>query len=166
MDKIEELCNEAGGLGIDVHEREIPVPGMSAVYIKTETGEHIVIRQDGTQAERACWLAEELGHHYTGVDRRLHYTAVDDWRAEAKARKWAHDRLLSPEAIRTAARNTDDIYEIAFILNVSVEFLRESIDWYMARGLWAPDSPPEETPPDGTARAYENLATLDDEPKE
>ena len=143
MDQIEELKQEAGERGIDVQEREIPVPGMSAAYIKTETGEHIVIRQDGTQAERACWLAEELGHHYTGSDRRLHYTAVDDWRAEAKARKWAHDRLLSPEAIRTAARNTDDIYEIAFTLNVSVEFLRESIDWYMARGLWAPESQAE-----------------------
>ena len=143
MNQIEELKLEAGERGIDVHEREIPVPGMSAAYIKTETGEHIVIRQDGTQAERACWLAEELGHHYTGSDRRLHYTAVDDWRAEAKARKWAHDRLLSPEAIRTAARNTDDIYEIAFILNVSVEFLRESIDWYMARGLWAPETQAE-----------------------
>lgn len=143
MDQIEELKQEAGERGIDVHEREIPVPGMSAAYIKTETGEHIIIRQDGTQAERACWLAEELGHHYTGSERRLHYTAVDDWRAEAKARKWAHDRLLSPEAIRTAARNTDDIYEIAFILNVSVEFLRESIDWYMARGLWAPESQEE-----------------------
>ena len=143
MDQIEELKQEAGEHGIDVYEREIPVPGMSAAYIKTETGEHIVIRQDGTQAERACWLAEELGHHYTGSDRRLHYNAVDDWRAEAKARKWAHDRLLSPEAIRTAARNTDDIYEIAFILNVSVEFLRESIDWYMARGLWAPETQAE-----------------------
>ena len=148
MDRIEELCDEAGERGISVHQREIPVPGMSAAYIKTETGEHIVIRQDGTQAERACWLAEELGHHYTGSDRRLHYTAADDWRAEAKARKWAHDRLLSPEAIRTAARNTDDIYEIAFTLNVSVEFLRESIDWYMARGLWTPESPPEEAPND------------------
>ena len=143
MDQIEELKQEAGERGIDVQEREIPVPGMSAAYIKTETGEHIVIRQDGTQAERACWLAEELGHHYTGSGRRLHYNAVDDWRDEAKARKWAHDRLLSPEAIRTAARNTDDIYEIAFTLNVSVEFLRESIDWYMARGLWAPESQAE-----------------------
>jgi hypothetical protein len=144
VDKVEELSNEAGERGIEVHEREIPVPGMSAAYIKTETGEHIVIRRDGTLAERACWLAEELGHHYTGAGKRLHYTAADDWRAEAKARKWAHDRLLSPEAIRTAARNTDDIYEIAFTLNVSVEFLRESIDWYMARGLWAPELPPED----------------------
>lgn len=146
MDRIEELTDEASEIGIDVQQREIPVPGMSAAYIKTETGEHIILRRDGTQAERACWLAEELGHHYTGADRRLHYSAVDDWRAEAKARKWAHDRLLSPDAISTAARNTDDIYEIAFTLNVSVEFLRESIDWYMARGLWALEEPQSELP--------------------
>ncbi|MEN6593659.1 MAG: ImmA/IrrE family metallo-endopeptidase [Clostridiaceae bacterium] len=139
MDRIEELTEQANESGIDVQQREIPVPGMSAAYIKTDSGEHIILRRDGTQAERACWLAEELGHHFTGVGRRLHYDAAEDWRAEAKARKWAHDRLLSPEAIRTAARNTDDIYEIAFTLNVSVEFLRESIDWYMARGLWAPE---------------------------
>lgn len=148
MDRIEELTDEANEIGIDVQQREIPVPGMSAAYIKTETGEHIILRRDGTQAERACWLAEELGHHYTGADRRLHYSAVDDWRAEAKARKWAHDRLLSPDAIRTAARNTDDIYEIAFTLNVSVEFLRESIDWYMARGLWALEEPEDVPAPE------------------
>ena len=148
MDTIEELTSQANSDGIDVQQRDIPVPGMSAAYLKTDSGEHIILRRDGTQAERACWLAEELGHHYTGADRRLHYSAVDDWRAEAKARKWAHDRLLSPEAIRTAARNTDDIYEIAFILNVSVEFLRESIDWYMARGLWAPDEPQIDPPKD------------------
>jgi len=148
MDTIEELTSQANSDGIDVQQRDIPVPGMSAAYIKTDSGEHIVLRRDGTQAERACWLAEEMGHHYTGADRRLHYSAADDWRAEAKARKWAHDRLLSPEAIRTAARNTDDIYEIAFTLNVSVEFLRESIDWYMARGLWAPDEPQIEFPKD------------------
>jgi len=148
MDTIEELTSQANSDGIDVQQRDIPVPGMSAAYIKTDSGEHIVLRRDGTQAERACGRAEEMGHHYTGADRRLHYSAADDWRAEAKARKWAHDRLLSPEAIRTAARNTDDIYEIAFTLNVSVEFLRESIDWYMARGLWAPDEPQIEFPKD------------------
>ena len=55
MDRIEELTDEANEIGIDVQQREIPVPGMSAAYIKTETGEHIILRRDGTQAERACW---------------------------------------------------------------------------------------------------------------
>ena len=55
-----------------------------------------------------------------------------------------NQRSRIPDAIRTAARNTDDIYEIAFTLNVSVEFLRESIDWYMARGLWSQETLPDE----------------------
>ena len=82
-------------------------------------------------------MAEELGHHYTGQDRILIYDTVDDWRSEARARRWAHNRLLSPDAIRTAAQNTDDIFEIAEALNVSVEFLRESIDDFQSKGIWS-----------------------------
>lgn len=131
MDRIEEPTNEAGERGIDVHEREIP----RARHVRS-------VHQDGNgrahhhpagrHASGARLLAcGRAGHHYTGSDRRLHYNAADDWRAEAKARKWAHDRPPSPDAIRTAARNTDDIYEIAFTLNVSVEF-------YASRsiGIW------------------------------
>lgn len=46
-------------------------------------------------------------------------------------------RLLTPDAIRTVARNTDDIFEIAEALDVSVEFLRESIDDFQAKGIWS-----------------------------
>jgi len=46
-------------------------------------------------------------------------------------------RLFTPDAVRTAARNTDDIYEIAEVLDVSVEFLKESIDDFQAKGLWS-----------------------------
>ena len=46
-------------------------------------------------------------------------------------------RLLSPDAIYTAARNTDDIFEIADALDVSVEFLRESIDDFQSKGIWS-----------------------------
>lgn len=35
------------------------------------------------------------------------------------------------------AQNTDDIYEIAEALDVSVEFLHESIDDFQAKGIWA-----------------------------
>ena len=39
----------------------------------------------------------------------------------------------SPAAVRTAAQNTDDIYEIADALDVSVEFLQESIDDFQSK---------------------------------
>lgn len=137
MRLLEELYDEAQGLGIEVKQEIIPIPHMDATYISTDYGELIVLNNDGTDVDRTCWLAEELGHHMTGSDLALHYNTIDDWKAEARARSWAHKRLLSPDAIRTAAQNTDDIYEIAEALDVNVEFLQESIDDFQSKGIWS-----------------------------
>jgi len=138
MRQLEALCDEARGYGIEVNQEAIPIPNMDAAYINTDNGALILLRSDGTTVEKTCWLAEELGHHITGADLILRYNTVADWKSEARARRWAHMRLLTPDAIRTAAHNTDDIFEIAEALDVSVEFLRESIDDFEAKGLWAP----------------------------
>lgn len=137
MDRFEELEDEAFALGIKVIDAEMPVPEMDAAYLNLSGDERIFLRHGGTSRERTCWIAEELGHHHTRQDKILSYCCVDDWRAEARARRWAHMRLLTPDAVRTAARNTDDIYEIAEALDVSVEFLRESIDDFQAKGIWS-----------------------------
>jgi len=139
MNKLEELENEAASLGIDVQNIEMPVSGLNAAFLNLSGIERIFLRCNGTDCERTCWMAEELGHHYTGKDQILHYDRVDDWKAEARARKWAHMHLLSPDTIRTAARNATDIYEIAEALDVSVEFLQESIEDFESRGLWSPN---------------------------
>lgn len=137
MDRFEELENEAYALGIQVIDTEMPVPGMDAAFLNLSGEERIFLRHDGTSCERACWIAEELGHHHTGQTQIIRYRCADAWRAEARARRWAHHRLLSPDAIRTAAQNTDDIYEIAEALDVSVEFLQESIDDFQSKGIWS-----------------------------
>lgn len=137
MNRFEELENEASILGIDVIDIDISVSEMNAAYLNLEGVERIFLRNGGTISEKACWIAEELGHYHTGRNLVLKYRSVDDWRAEARARRWAHMRLLTPDAIRTAARNTDDIFEIAEALEVSVEFLRESIDDFQAKGIWS-----------------------------
>ena len=134
MERIEELSDEAADLGIALHEENDL--SVDALYMEVNGAEHIMLRRTGTCAERTCWLAEELGHHHNRPARVLRYDTVDDWRAEAQARRWAHNKLLTVDAIRTAAANTDDIYEIAFTLGVSVPFLREAIEDYEARGLW------------------------------
>ena len=139
MDSYEELCEEAFDLGIDIKQSEIPVPGLHAVYATICGACYIFMDACGTTCQKSCWLAEELGHHYTAPGRVLHYNCVDDWKAEARARRWAHARLLTPDAIRTAARNTDDIYEIAEALDVTVEFLRESICDFESKGVWLTD---------------------------
>jgi len=137
LDRFEELENEAYALGIQVIDTEMPVPGMDAAFLSLSGEERIFLRRGGTSSERACWIAEELGHHHTGQSQILRYRSVDAWRAEARARRWAHERLLSPDAIRTAAQNTYDIYEIADALDVSVEFLQESIDDFQSKDIWS-----------------------------
>ena len=137
MDVFENLCDEAQ----NEHIRIVDMPAMEAkaVYVKANGKKLIALPHADTSAARTCMLAEELGHSHTGGDCVLHYDKVNDWKAEAKARRWGHDRLLSRDAILTAARNAVDEYEIAFVLNVTVEFLRDAINGLKVRGLWAID---------------------------
>ena len=137
MTVCEALETEASDMGIEVLTEQIPVPYMTAVYIRLPSGSPKIIIEPHTMAERTCDLAEELGHHNTGTDSIIRYDNIKDWQAEARARKWAHDRLLSVDAIMTASKNAADIYDLADVLGVTVQFLREAVDDYMARGLWA-----------------------------
>lgn len=137
MTEFETLETEASELGISVLTENIPVEGMGAVYFREPSGAPIVILEPLSNSEKTCNLAEELGHHYTGTDHILRYDSIQDWKAEARARRWAHDKLLSPDAIRTAARNASDIYDLAEALDVTEAFLREAIEDYQRRGLWA-----------------------------
>jgi len=54
-----------------------------------------------------------------------------------KQRKQVRIPELTPDAIRTAARNIDDIYEIAELLDVSIGFLRDEIGNFQAKGIWS-----------------------------
>lgn len=137
MKQFELLEQEAYNSGIDVLTEDIPVPGMTAVYVNFNPDNIKIIVEPSNEAQMLCELAEELGHHNTGDRRVLRYNSVDDWKAEARARRWAHDRLLSIDAVRKAAANSDNIYEMAETLNVTEDFLREAVDDFMSRGLWS-----------------------------
>lgn len=135
MTKYEELCEQAYNEQIDIKNIDVPVPGMGAVYIRDKGKKCIFIKRNTTTEEKSCLLAEELGHHFTGSDRVLMYDCPDDWKDEARARRWAHAQLITPEQIETAARSSEDIYEIADVLSVTVDFLIEAIDDYRNKGI-------------------------------
>ena len=54
----------------------------------------IYIRKDMTPTEKACVLAEELGHHYTTVGNILDQSDVGNRKQELKARLWAYDKHI------------------------------------------------------------------------
>lgn len=84
-----------------------------------------------TTAEKACVLAEELGHYYTSAGNILDQSKVENRKQEKKARRWAYEKLVGIikiiEAYKAGCRNR---YELAEFLEVTEEFLENAITYY------------------------------------
>ena len=98
-------------------------------------GNRIAIRKNiNTDTEKACVLAEELGHHYTTAGNILDMTDVQNRKQERRARMWAYDNMIGligiVSAYKAGCRNT---FEMAEHLEVSEAFLREAIETYRAK---------------------------------
>lgn len=129
----EHLEQEAFDSGIRVHTMQLD--GVDALYVKLDGQPFIIKCPTDTQAQLACLLAEELGHYATAPDLRLTYRSISDRKAEARARRWAHRRLIPPERILEALRaGLRELYEIAEYLDVTEAFLGEAIEDYCANG--------------------------------
>ena len=83
------------------------------------------------EAEKACVLAEELGHHYTTVGDIMDQTDTANRKQERRARIWAYLKLLSfddlIDSYKCGCRNQ---FEIAEYLNITEEFLINCLNYY------------------------------------
>lgn len=95
-------------------------------------GNRIAIRQNiETQKEKACVLAEELGHHYTSSGNILDQTKTENVKQEQRARMWAYNKQIGLYGIINAyKRGCRNIHEMADHLDVTEEFLRDALDAY------------------------------------
>lgn len=95
-------------------------------------GNRIAIRQNiETQKEKACVLAEELGHHYTSSGNILDQTKVENVKQEQHARMWAYNKQIGLYGIIDAyKRGCRNIHEMADHLDVTEEFLRDALEAY------------------------------------
>ena len=84
-----------------------------------------------TSAERACILAEELGHHKTAAGNILDQRSTRNRKQELAGRIWAYDRLIGLagilRAFRAGCRNR---YEMAEYLGVTEEMLADAMVYY------------------------------------
>lgn len=91
----------------------------------------IIIHKELSYTEKACILAEELGHHYTSVGDIIDQSNLINRKQERVARQWAHQRLVPLNklivALNSGARN---YHELADFLDVTEDFLREAIERY------------------------------------
>lgn len=122
----EELLTEADGQNLIVREKDIPGYGGRIC------GNRIAIRKDiETETEKACVLAEELGHHYTTVGDIMDQTDTGNRKQELRARIWAYNRLIGLQGLIAAHRHgCRSRYEAAEYLEVTEEFLEEAFQYY------------------------------------
>jgi len=122
----EILLKEADNLGLIVKEKPLKA------YKGRIKGNKIAIKKDlEGYAEKACVLAEELGHYYTTVGNILDQTRIENRKQERKARAWAYERLVSLNSLIEASKHyIRNRFELAEFLGVSERFIDEAIQYY------------------------------------
>lgn len=123
--KYDALLDEANAEGISIKERPFKT------YDGRIKGKDIYLRKDMNTTEKACVLAEELGHYYTSVGNILDMTVPENRKQERQARLWGYNRSIGLLGlIRAYEHGCKDKYEIAEYLDVTEEYLENCINCY------------------------------------
>lgn len=113
--------------------------GVSIDYIKFKSNNlyglyidgAIAIKSGLSETKTADVLAEELGHHFTTVGNIIEQNTVDSRKQERRARLWAYNKRIGLSGIINAYQNhCQTQYETAEYLNVSEEFLQDTLECY------------------------------------
>lgn len=94
-------------------------------------GNTIYINNRVTKKEKACILAEEIGHYYLTVGDITNQKDINNKKQELKARRYGYNLLIEPDdIIHAVKKGCNNRYEIADYLNISEEFFEELIKEY------------------------------------
>jgi len=122
----EKLLIEADNEGLKIYEKDIG--NLKGLYVDGNIALSPTIE---TFSEKACVLAEELGHHYTTCGDILDQSKVENRKQERRARGWAYERLVNLERLIAASKQgIRNRYELAEFLGVSERFVEEAIQYY------------------------------------
>lgn len=97
-----------------------------------------ISRKLNNTTEKKCILTEELGHHYMTIGNITDLKSVCNHKQERQARKWSYERLVPLKSIIKASfESCTSLYELAEYLDVTEEFLRETLTYYQSKyGLY------------------------------
>lgn len=128
MNRYEKLLDEASKNDIFVMENMDFESNAEALINGNVIGINKKVR---TTVKRKCFLAEELGHHYTTAGNILDQSNTANRKQERRARYWAFKKLVSLfDIIRAYHHGCRNSYEMAEYLEVTEEFLKEALDVY------------------------------------
>lgn len=121
----EELLTEYDNEDLIIKEKSLP--GYKGRIYKNR----IAIRKNLSDKEKACVLAEELGHHYTTFGDILNQSDTGNRKQEQRARLWAYNKMIGLMGIVNAYNNhCQSLSESAEYLGVTEEFLKEALICY------------------------------------
>lgn len=127
MSNYENLISLAHSKGINVIESDLGIDKPLGKCI----GNLIIINNRVNECEKLCVLYEELGHFNLTVGDITDQSDLNNRKQESIARRWSYEKLISPEDIINAIiSGIDNIYDLAEILNVTEDFLIQSIEHY------------------------------------
>ena len=82
-------------------------------------------------SEKACVLAEELGHYHTSSGDIIDTSNVQNQKQEMRARMWAYDRQVGLIGIVDSFRaGCQTLSEMAEYLEITEEFLGDALERY------------------------------------
>ncbi|MGL4571823.1 MAG: ImmA/IrrE family metallo-endopeptidase [Clostridium sp.] len=121
----ETLLNEAASLNVKVIEANLITRDGRCV------GNKIAINKNLTTKEKACVLAEELGHFHKTVGDITDQKKIENRKQELIARRWSYKRTVGIlDIIKAFENGCTTYYDVAEYLNVPQKFLIEVIDYY------------------------------------
>ncbi|BDF03035.1 ImmA/IrrE family metallo-endopeptidase [[Clostridium] hylemonae] len=131
MNRYEELLGEAAAEGISIDENYTFSGKTSGLYVDNNIALSSSLK---TTDEKACVLAEELGHHHTTVGNIVDLTSSGNRKQERQARVWAYNKQIGLKGLISAyEHNCSNRHDTAEFLEVTEEFLQEALDYYCGR---------------------------------
>ncbi|UZW13236.1 ImmA/IrrE family metallo-endopeptidase [Clostridium pasteurianum] len=123
----EELASEIQAYGVDIIEMKFK-GNHKGLY-----GDNVIAinKKIDTDKEKACVLAEEIGHHYTTYGNITDQSDLRNRKQEKRARNHAYEKLVGiVELINAFEAGIQGRYDLAEYLNVTESFLEYSIQHY------------------------------------
>ena len=125
----EELLKLSDAENLIVKEKNIP--GYGGRIYTNRIASHQGI---DTSIEKACVLAEEIGHYHTAVGDITDQSDVENRKQELKGRLWAYNQQIGLIGVVNAYKQgCHSRHEAAEYLGVTEEFFQDAIDRYRSK---------------------------------
>ena len=131
MTELEGLENEARKERVDIISYHFSSNRLKGLYCNNTIA---LSKKLKSNKERACVLAEELGHYHTTVGDILDQSITENRKQEQRARAWAYNKLVNLQGIINAYEaGCQNLYEASELLDVTEEFLLEALEFYKSK---------------------------------